>query len=302
MTRVQAGDTAGASPGGARWRDPRATPWLLVAPAVVIYVVLFVLPFGNLILSSFYDYSRLTGIVKTLTLKNYVRFWTDPFYLDILYRTFRVSLTATAVTLVVGFPVALYMTRASARMRALVTLFILSPLLVSVVVRSFGWLIILGPDGLLQSVLRPFGIKDATVMYTEVAVVVGLVNVFLPYMVLSIVASLQSIDPAVPRAAQSLGATRTQVFRRVTLPLSMPGVVAGTLIVFCLGSSAFVTPALLGGAEIKVLATLIYQQMMILQNWPFAAAISLALLVIVLAIVGLQVKLLERGRTGVIVH
>jgi putative spermidine/putrescine transport system permease protein len=213
-----------------------------------------------------------------------------------------VSLIATAVTLVVGFPVALFITRASARIRGLVTLLILSPLLISVVVRSFGWLIILGPDGLLQSMLRPFGIKDATVMYTETAVVVGLVNVFLPYMVLSIVASLQAIDPAVPRAAASLGATRTQVFRRVTLPLAMPGVVAGSLIVFCLGSSAFVTPALLGGAEIKVLATLIYQQMMILQNWPFAAAISLALLVIVLAIVGVQVKLLERGRVGVIVH
>jgi putative spermidine/putrescine transport system permease protein len=298
MTGVQ----ATAAGGGGRSRRLRATPWLLVAPAVVLYVVLFVLPFGNLILSSFYDYSRLTGIVKVLTLKNYVRFWTDPFYLDILVRTFRVSLTATAVTLVVGFPVAVYMARASARMRALVTLFILSPLLISVVVRSFGWLIILGPDGLLHSLLRPFGIKDATVMYTEVAVVVGLVNVFLPYMVLSIVASLQAIDPSVPRAAQSLGARRAQVFRRVTLPLAMPGVVAGSLIVFCLGSSAFVTPALLGGAEIKVLATLIYQQMMILQNWPFAAAISLALLVIVLAIVTLQVKLLERGRAGVIVH
>lgn len=302
MIRLQAGDAAFASRAVARWRDPRMTPWLLVAPAVVFYLVLFIVPFGNLILSSFYDYSRLTGIVKVLTAKNYVRFWTDAFYLDILLRTFRVSLIATLATLLVGFPVAIYMTRASARMRALVTLLILSPLLISVVVRSFGWLIILGPDGLLQSLLRPFGIKDTTLMYTEAAVVIGLVNVFLPYMVLSIVASLQAIDPAVPRAARSLGATRAQVFRRVTLPLSMPGVVAGSLIVFCLGSSAFVTPALLGGAEIKVLATLIYQQMMILQNWPFAAAISLALLVIVLAIVALQVKLLERGRTGVIVH
>lgn len=302
MIRLQAGDVASVTRGVARWRGPLATPWLLVAPAVVFYVVLFVVPFGNLILSSFYDYSRLTGVIKVLTVKNYVRFWTDAFYLDILVRTFRVSFIATFVTLLVGFPVAMYMTTASARMRALVTLLILSPLLVSVVVRSFGWLIILGPDGLVQSLLGPLGVKDATVMFTETAVVIGLVNVFLPYMVLSIVASLQAIDPAVPRAAQSLGATRVQVFRRITLPLSMPGVVAGSLIVFCLGSSAFVTPALLGGAEIKVLATLVYQQMMILQNWPFAAAISLALLVIVLAIVALQIKLLERGRAGVIVH
>jgi putative spermidine/putrescine transport system permease protein len=302
MIRLQARGAAIAPRPGLRMRGPSATPWLLVAPAVVLYLLLFVVPFGNLILSSFYDYSRLTGIVKVLTLKNYIRFWSDPFYLDILVRTFRVSLIATAVTLLAGFPVALYMTRASARVRGIVTLFILSPLLISVVVRSFGWLIILGPEGLLQSVLKPFGIEGATLMFTETAVIIGLVNVFLPYMVLSIVASLQSIDPAVPRAAQSLGATRSQVFRRITFPLSLPGVVAGSLIVFCLGSSAFVTPALLGGAEIKVLATLIYQQMMVLQNWPFAAAISLALLAIVLAIVALQMRFLERGRAGVIIH
>ena len=302
MIRLQAGGALAASRPGLRWRGPSATPWLLVAPAVVFYLLLFVVPFGNLILSSFYDYSRLTGVIKVLTLRNYVRFWSDPFYLDILLRTFRVSLIATVVTLTAGFPVALYMTRASARVRGIVTLFILSPLLISVVVRSFGWLIILGPEGLLQSLLKPFGIDGAALMFTEAAVVIGLVNVFLPYMVLSIVASLQSIDPAVPRAARSLGATRSQVFRRITVPLSLPGVVAGSLIVFCLGSSAFVTPALLGGAEIKVLATLIYQQMMVLQNWPFAAAISLALLVIVLAIVSLQMRFLERGRAGVIVH
>ena len=106
-----------------------ATPWLLVAPAVILYVLLFVIPFGNLVVSSFYDYSRLTGIIKVFTLRNYVRFWTDPFYLDIIVRTFRVSLIATAVTLLIGYPVALYITRASARLRAIVTLLILSPLL-----------------------------------------------------------------------------------------------------------------------------------------------------------------------------
>lgn len=294
--------TALAGPGLPRPRKAIATPWLLVAPAVVLYLLLFVIPFGNLVVSSFHDYSRLTGIVKTFTFKNYDRFWTDPFYLDILLRTFRLSSMATIATLVVGYPVALYMTRASARVRGIVTLLILSPLLISVVVRSFGWLIILGPEGLLESLLELVGIKAGSLMYSEAAVVVGLVNVFLPYMVLSIVASLQAIDPAVPRAAQSLGASAAQVFRRITLPLSLPGVVAGSLIVFCLGSSAFVTPALLGGAEIKVVAVVIYQQMMILQNWPFAAAIALGLVLIVLAIVALQVRLLERGRAGVIVH
>jgi putative spermidine/putrescine transport system permease protein len=274
------------------------TPLLLAAPAVVVYVVLLVIPFANLFLSSFYGYSRTAGIIRDPSLLNYQRIWFDPFYLDIVLRTFRVSLITTVVTLLVGYPLALQMSRASERVRGLITLAILSPLLISVVVRSFGWLVILGRNGLLDSLLALFGIHDFNIMYTETAMVVGMVNVFLPYLVLSVVASLQSIDPALPRAAASLGATRWKVFLRVVLPLSLPGVTVGSMIVFCLASSAFVTPALLGGAALKVMSVLAYQQTMVLQNWPLAAAIAFSLLAVVLAVVGLQVRLLERSRSG----
>lgn len=283
-----------------RWRPPIAL--VLVAPAALLYLVLFVAPFGNLTLYSLYDYSRLSGVIKTLSLRNYQRFWLDPFYLLILARTLRVSLVATLATLLAGYPIALYMSRATPRVRGWVTLLILSPLLVSVVVRSFGWLIILGPNGLIDSVLTPIGLAGVKLMHTEAAIVIGLVNVFLPYLVLSVVASLQAIDPAVPRAAASLGAGPWQVFWHVTLPLSLPGILAGCLIVFSLGASAFVTPALLGGAEHKVLSVLIYQQTMILQNWPFGAAIAFALLLIVLLLVTVQARLLERGRFRVVFH
>ncbi len=275
-------------------------PLLLVAPAALLYLVLFVAPFGNLTLYSLYDYSRLSGVIKVLTLKNYQRFWLDAFYLSILARTLRVSLIATVATLLVGYPIALYMSRATPRVRGWLTLLILSPLLVSVVVRSFGWLIILGPNGLIDSALKTIGLAGARIMHTETAIVIGLVNVFLPYLVLSVVASLQAIDPAVPRAAAGLGAGPWQVFWHVTLPLSLPGILAGCLIVFSLGASAFVTPALLGGAEYKVLSVLIYQQTMILQNWPFAAAIAFGLLLIVVLLVTVQARLLERGRFGVV--
>lgn len=277
-------------------------PWLLVVPAALLYLVLFVAPCGTLMLSSLYDYSRLSGIIKVLTVKNYLRFWLDPFYLSILVRTLRVSLIATLTTLLVGYPIAIFMSRATPRVRGWVTLLILSPLLVSVVVRSFGWLIILGPSGLIDSTLRAVGLAAVKTLHTEAAIVVGLVNVFLPYLVLSVAASLQAIDPAVPRAAASLGAGPWRVFWHVTLPLSLPGILAGCLIVFSLGASAFVTPALLGGAEYKVLSVLIYQQTMILQNWPFGAAIALALLVLVLLLVTMQARLLERGRFGIVFH
>ncbi len=277
-------------------------PLLLAAPAAVLYILLFIIPFGNLLLFSFYDYSRLAGIIKTISLKNYERFWLDPYYLEIAFRTFRISVMTTAATLLIGYPVALFMSRTTPRVRGIVTLLILSPLLISVVVRSFGWLVILGRNGLIDSVAKAIGFEGANIMYTETAIVIGLVNVFLPYLILSVIASLQSIDPAVPLAASSLGASRTKVFWRIIFPLSLPGVIAGSLIVFCLASSAFVTPAMLGGASVKVLSVLTYQQTMVLQNWPFAAAIAFSLLVVVLAIVALQVKLLGQGRAGLALH
>lgn len=288
--------------GARRRRSWFPTPWVLVAPAALLYLLLFVSPFGNLTLYSFYDYSRLTGVIKVLSTKNYLRFWLDAFYLSILVRTLRVALIATVVTLLVGYPIAVFISRATPRVRGWVTLLILSPLLVSVVVRSFGWLIVLGPNGLIDSTLRAIGIADVKILHTETAIVIGLVNVFLPYLVLSVVASLQAIDPAVPRAAASLGAAPWRVFWHVTVPLSLPGILAGCLIVFSLGASAFVTPALLGGAEYKVLSVVIYQQTMILQNWPFGAAVAFALLLIVILLVTVQARLLERGRFGVVFH
>ena len=282
-------------------RNSMTTPMLLVAPALLVAFMLFVLPLCNMIIYSFYDYGRLTGIIKIFTFKNYARFWLDPFYLQILQRTFFISIIATFFTLIIGYPVALYMSRANDRIRGLVTLLVLSPLLISVVVRSFGWLIILGPNGLLDSVAKFLGFSGAAIAYTETAVVVGLVNVFLPYMVLAILASLQTINPSVLLAASSLGAKPIIVFWRITFPLSLPGVIGGTLLVFCLASSAFVTPAMLGGSSIKVLSVLTFREAMVLQNWPFAASIAFSLLIVVSLIIGSQAWLLghRRGNSGV---
>jgi putative spermidine/putrescine transport system permease protein len=271
-------------------------------PAIVLFVVFFVVPLGVLVVNSFYDYSRLTGIVPTFTLKNYSRIVGDSFYLEIVGRTLRLSFLTSCVTLIIGYPIALYLTIASARQRAWIILFILSPLLVSVIVRTFGWLIILGPNGLIHSMVAALGMEGGVILHTEAAVIAGLANVLLPFLVLSVATSLQSIDPAVPLAASSLGAGPWRVFRLITVPLSLPGIIAGLLIVFSLASSSFVTPALLGGSDYKVMSAIIYQQALILQNWPLAAAFAVVLVLVVFFVLLVQTRVIEGGRYRVVFH
>jgi putative spermidine/putrescine transport system permease protein len=285
---------------------PRAirlpVPLLLLLPALALFVAFFVLPLGVLAVNSFYGHSRLTGIIPIATLGNYERILTDGFYLAIVLRTLRLAFLTSIVTLVIGYPIALYLTIASARRRALIILFVLSPLLVSVIVRTFGWLIILGPRGLTHSIVSMLGLDGGIVLHSEAAVVAGLANVLLPFLVLSVATSLQAIDPSVPLAASSLGAGPWRVFRLVTVPLSLPGVVAGLLIVFSLASSSFVTPALLGGSDYKVMSTMIYQQALILQNWPLAAAFAAVLVLVVFLVLFVQTRLIEGGRYRVVFH
>lgn len=275
---------------------------LLLLPTTLLFFVFFFLPLGILAVNSFHDYSRLTGIIPVFTLKNYERVFADAFYLAVIGRTLRLAALTSFVTLLVGYPVALYLTVASARQRAWIILLVLSPLLVSVIVRTFGWLIIFGENGLIHTVFGGLGVTGGAVLHTEAAVVAGLVNVLLPFLVLSVATSLQAIDPAVPLAAASLGASPWRVFRNVTLPLSLPGVLAGLMIVFSLSSTSFVTPALLGGSDYKVLATVLYQQAMVLQNWPFAATLAVALVTLVLVVLFAQSRVIERGAYRVVFH
>jgi putative spermidine/putrescine transport system permease protein len=288
---------------GRGWRSRRVpVPLLLLLPAAALFAVFFIVPVGVLAMSSFYDYSRLGGIIHTFTLKNYLQVFGDPYNLRIIMRTLRLAFFSSLATLVLGYPIALYLTIAPSRQRALIILMVLSPLLVSVVVRTFGWLIILGPSGLVDTVFKSLGITVAPILHTELAVVIGLTNVLLPFLVLSVATSLQSIDPAVPLAASSLGASVWRVFWHVTLPLTLPGIVSGVLIVFSLSSSSFVTPSLLGGSNYSVLSTTIYQQAMVMQNWPSAASFAVALVMIVFLILLVQTRFIEGGKFKVVFH
>lgn len=286
---------------GARWRRgahrrQRLVPLLLVLPAALFFTCFLVAPLAKLLLLSFYRFDRRRGIVETLSLQNHLRFWSDEFYWSVLYTTFSVSVAVTIITLVLGYVVALYIQRASPRARAIVILAVLSPLLVSVVVRSFGWLMIIGPSGLINNVTTALGIGTFDIMFTKAAVIIGLAHVLLPLTTLAILASLQTIDPALVPAAVGLGASRWQAFKRVTLPLSLPGILGGSAITFSLASASFVTPALLGGPQVKVLAFVAYQQNVVLLDWPFGAAMAMALMLIVFAVIALKSRAVERGR------
>jgi len=269
-------------------RDFKLSPALvLLALPVILFVLAYAVPMLMLLATSFVRINPVTlKVIDPLTLYNYQKFLTDPFYLGVLWNTIKLSLLTTLICLVCGYPVALYLSRAGSRERGILMLLITAPLLVSLVIRSLGWIIILGHKGLVDTLASGVGLYDRSIslMYTATAVVVGQAHIFYPFMVLSIYAVLQNIDPALLRAAANLGASPWRVFYAVTLPLSVPGVVAGSLIVFGLCVSSFVTPALLGGPWVKVAAYLVWEQTLQVLDWPFAAAISSVLLILTASI------------------
>jgi len=226
----------------------------------------------------------------------YLRFARDPYYPSILWFTVKVSLIVTALDLVLGYPVALMIASANRRMARLLYLIVVSPLLVSLVVRTYGWMVILAPNGLVNQALRWLGLTEGLrLMYNETGVVIGMTHILLPFVVLTVTAAIQNIDPALREAAATLGASRLEVFRRVTLPLSLPGVFVGALLVFILTLGSYVTPALLGGDRGVVISSLVFDNSILLANWPFGAAIAVVFLVVSLAFVVLYEGLVGRA-------
>lgn len=215
--------------------------FLLALPAVLALTVFFLAP-------------MLYILIKTLAtngLSDFVRFFTDPFYLDILWTTVRVSLVSTLVSLLLGYPTAYYMARTQSRMKKVMMVIILFPFLVSAVVRSYGWMVILGKNGLLNQFLLGLGLvqKPLSILNTETAVIIGMIHLLIPYMILSLVGVLQSIDPNVEYAAYSLGANPAETFCKVIFPLSLPGIISGCVMVFTMSMTSYVTPKLLGGSS-----------------------------------------------------
>jgi putative spermidine/putrescine transport system permease protein len=266
--------------------------------AALLFSAVFLLsPLIYMLMESFQQ-PITSATPNTFTWDNYKEFLTNSFYPLIFLRTVRVAALSSILMLVCGYPIAYLLRVASPRNRSRLLLFVISPLLVSVVVRTYGWVIILGKEGMFNSLILALGMdvpfSHRTHLYHEATVIVGVAHVFIPLMILAIYNSLQKFSFSLLRAASNLGAPPYRVFFEVTLPLSMPGVVAGLSTVFPLAMGSFITVAVLGGPSVWVISMSAYQEAMTLLNWQFAGAIGIALLLSVTIFVALFALLLSR--------
>jgi putative spermidine/putrescine transport system permease protein len=264
----------------------------LLLPIAAINAIGFIAPVLNLLRMSFNEATGGGGLRNTVTLANYIAFITDPFYLGLVLQSIVFSVAVTVVTLVVSYPIALFIHRADAAWKSLLTIITISPLLVSAVVRTYGWMLILGDQGIINGPLIKLGLIDQPfrLINNTTGVFIGLVEILMPYMVLALMAGFGRLDRTFEEAALSLGASRWTTFRRVVVPLTAPGIALGCLLCFVLAVSSFITPKLLGGGRVFLLATEIYDQAIILLNWPLAATMS----IIVLLIFGLALVVYTR--------
>jgi putative spermidine/putrescine transport system permease protein len=259
-------------------RAARATPWALSAPALLLFACLLLVPLALTAVLSFNVFDHATGVKNAYTLAHYAAVLTDEYYLGIFWRTFWIAGVTTLICLLIGAPEAYVLSRMGNPWRSIFLLVVLAPLLVSVVVRAFGWSMLLGPQGVINHALQAMGLGPVRILYTEAAVVIALVHVMLPFMVIPVWTSLQKLDPGVENAALSLSASHFTTLRRIVLPQVMPGILSGSLIVFGLSASAFAIPGLLGGRRLKMVSTVVYDEYLHELNWPLGAALALILL------------------------
>lgn len=274
-------------------RQRRLGLLLYLAPTTLFYATFLVVPYAMLLRLSLFRFSTMQLYIPQLTLANYVTVLTDPFYLALMARTVGLGLLVTLLTLLMGYPLALKIARSGPALKSALIAITLSPLLINLVVRSYAWLVLLGDTGVINTWLKAMGVIAAPLPLSSntFSVVVGLVHIGLPLMVLSLIGVLERMDKALMDAAESLGAGRARVLRRIVLPISMPGIGAGSLLVFTFTISAFITPAMLGGNRVSTISTLIYEKFTFSANWPVGATLVVVLLLINLAVITLHSRL-----------
>ena len=269
-----------------------SVPWLLAAIPALVLVVFFALPNALLLTVSFLK-SESQYLTDEVTLENYGFVLSRPLYLGAIVRTFAIGIAVGALDVLLAYPLAYFLVRTTSRWKGWLIALSLAPLLASVVVRTYGWYVILNRNGVANDVLLSLGLtaERIALMPSSGAIAIGLAHALLPYAVLTIMGGLDAIPPNLERAAMSLGANRLRTFLSVTLPLSMPGVAGGFILCFSIAISAYATPAILGGPATQVLATAIYGFMTQLLDWSIGAALAVVLVVSSLALLYLAARL-----------
>jgi putative spermidine/putrescine transport system permease protein len=284
-------------PAAPRRRGEGWTASALIGPATIFIAVCLLAPLAILFRYSLNDFEPTRKMmVEAVTVANYVKFFTDPYYTAILGTTVRIAVTVTIACLIIGFPLAYVVARTQSRWKHLLIIAIVLPLFVGNAVRAAGWMVVFGSKGFFNSTLMDLGLiaKPFEIMFTEKAVIIGIIAVNLPFMVLSLQSVIESIDRAVEEAAFSLGAPPLTMVRRVLWPLALPGVLAGTILTFILGMNAYATPFLLGGPLFKMMAPVLYNEFTQKTNWPFGAAIAFILMAVTLGLTIIANLVLQR--------
>src|SRR5499426_2097440 len=277
---------------------PSLSASLLLGPATVVVALGLLLPILILFRYSFNRFEPRLMMVEALTLENYVKFFTDPFYTNVFLTTLRVALVCTLICLLLAFPLAYVLARSESRYKHVLLMLVVLPLFVGNAVRAAGWMTLFGSKGALNAALIELGAIDAPlqIMFTEKAVIIGIIAVNLPYMVLTIESVIEGIPRNLEEAAFSLGAGPWTMFRRVLWPLALPGIIAGGIFCFILAMNAYATPVLLGGPQFKMMGPLVFGQFR-LNNWPFGAAVAFVLMTSTLVLTG-AANLLVHQRYG----
>ncbi|MCW5687257.1 MAG: ABC transporter permease [Pseudolabrys sp.] len=271
--------------------------WLLSLPALVFFALIVVVPLLMTVLLSFHDWGEYKGIQPVFILKNWIEIWSDSYFHEMFARTFRIAILVTLITAVFGAPEAYILNRMRQPWRGVFVLVLLGPLLISIVARTLGWALLFGGNsGVVNAALMKLGVISSPIpfMFTETGVIIALAHVLMPFMVLSVWAALQRVDPQIENAAASLGAGHFTTLRRVIFPQIVPGVLSGGIIVFALSASAFATPAIIGGRRLKVAATLAYDEFLNTLNWPLGAAVATLLLIALVVTIVVANRLIER--------
>ncbi|MBB3065453.1 MULTISPECIES: ABC transporter permease [Limibacillus] len=268
-------------------RRPNLNPIILLTPAMVSVAFLLVVPVAFVVVYSFWLRTSVGGEQPGFYLDNWVEVLTDSFYRDILFSTLRIAGITTILCALLGYPAAFFVANTRFRNKALLLLLLMLPFWISYIIRTMSWINILGVSGAFNYLLEALSLTDEPLqmLYNEVTVILGLLHFLLPFMILNIYVSLDGMDRDLVPAARSLGTTPWQAFLEVTLPLSMPGLAAGGLLCFVLGSGTYITPLVLGGPTDAMFANLIYEAIITQLNWPLGSALSIVLLLILGSVV-----------------
>jgi putative spermidine/putrescine transport system permease protein len=274
---------------GKRW-----WAYILMLPGLLVITIFLIIPIINTILPTFHDGERLT-------LSLYWDFLTDDYYQQILFRTLRIALLTVLFCIILGLPSAYFISKVNKKIRGVLIALTIFPLLTNAVVRSFAWITILGQNGVINNLLQALNLISVPIrlLYTEFAVIIGSIYLFLPLMIVSLVGVMENIDQELMEASESLGANRFVTFFKVVFPLSIPGLIVGSVLVFAGAASAYTTPRLLGGNRNIVLSTLLHQQATTLGNWVNAGMIALIMITLSVLMIKLintlAAKINERG-------